>query len=933
VPGAPAWRCARPLLVAGYLAFVVASFASPLAPRVFWTMLLPLLVLFVVLAGFHPWRALCPLAAIGALGPRLAGEARRRVPEWLERGHFVLPFTILAALLVLRLVATNGDGRWLAGLLVALALAAVAVNARYSGKSWCNFFCPVGVVERIYTDPRSLRPTRNSQCVRCTACKKSCPDIDQENNYWRELVAPGRRFATYAFPGLVLAFYAYFWLRAGDWEAYFDGRWTRQPVTRELLLGPGFHFAPGVPAVAAAALTLVLFAVASWALFRTLDAATRGLVADAERHRHLLLALAAFAAFSLFYLFAGAPTLRKIPYGTRAFAFVAPAVAVLVLARRWGRSRSAYLREKGAAKLVRNWPFAGEPPADPIEAYARAQASTQAREQLVAGYAQTLRDVVADGLVDEQEVRLLDEIRRQLGITPREHEQVVARLGEAERRLLAGERVISVEERVQLESYGAALTEALLRGAAEREIEALRRSFGVGAEAHAALRARLRGGSGPLVERARRELAAERERRADREALAATETAASESGELLAFLLARAEEAARERVADLLALVGEGATIDDLEERPRSPVATGGATGVPLVERLTRLAGDADPFLRAAAVWHLAATGGQEAAALSAAGSDPDPLVREAATAGGRVASYAGRARIAKMQFLRRVPIFADLDPDDLLDLAELAVEEEVAPGSVICVQGVPDRGDLFVVLAGRAAVTVRDGTTERRIAELGTGEVVGELALLDGSARSADVRALEPLRVLRIPAPEFRERLLPRGRVARALLLTLTGRLRALTARSPTRRSGPGRRSTRRASPGRRRLSRAPAARLRRASSAAAPPSRASSSSWRTVPTRHGTHWPHDSSRKNAAMRRSDVREVHVSSKTSTTPEPSVAPRPASPSNVSGIVERVGATNTPAAPPSRMAWIGPPAGTPPASSSSSPSVVPKGTS
>ena len=33
---------------------------------------------------------------------------------------------------------------------------------------------------------------------------------------------------------------------------------------------------------------------------------------------------------------------------------------------------------------------------------------------------------------------------------------------------------------------------------------------------------------------------------------------------------------------------------------------------------------------------------------------------------------------------------------------------------------------------------------------------------------------------------------------------------------------------------------------------------SRASSSSWRTLPTRHGTHWPHDSSRKNWAIRRS---------------------------------------------------------------------------
>src|SRR5688500_19172643 len=122
-------------------------------------------------------------------------------------------FVFLASILVLRHVASNGDGRWIAGVLIGLALAAVAANAIFTGKTWCNCFCPVGVVERIYTDPSSLLPSANSQCVRCTACKKSCPDIDQENNYWRELTASGRRLATYAFPGVVFAFYWYFWLR------------------------------------------------------------------------------------------------------------------------------------------------------------------------------------------------------------------------------------------------------------------------------------------------------------------------------------------------------------------------------------------------------------------------------------------------------------------------------------------------------------------------------------------------------------------------------------------------------------------------------------------------------------------------------------------------------------------------------------------------
>ena len=70
---------------------------------------------------------------------------------------------------------------------------------------------------------------------------------------------------------------------------------------------------------------------------------------------------------------------------------------------------------------------------------------------------------------------------------------------------------------------------------------------------------------------------------------------------------------------------------------------------------------------------------------------------------------------------------------------------------------------------------------------------------------------------------------------------------------------------------------------------------SRASSSSWRTVPTRHGTHWPHDSSRKNWAIRRSVSTRSAVSSKTMITPEPSVAPAARVALEGERHVERVG--------------------------------------
>ena len=798
----------------------------PWQPRLFWTVLLPALVLFVVLGGFHRWRRLCPLAFFGALGPRLRPAAARRVPAWMERGYPALSLALLAALLALRLLATNGDGRWLAALLVALAVAAAAVNAVFSGKSWCNFLCPVGIVERIYTDPRSFARRANSQCARCTACKKACPDIDQENNYWRELAHASRRVATFAFPGVVLGFYGYFWLRHGDWEAYFDGRWTRRPADAELAFGPGFFFAPQVPAWLAAPATLAGLAALSYALFCGLEAIAGRFVVDAERRRHLVLSLAAFTAFGLFFVFAGAPTLRRIPGATRGFAFLTPAVATLVLAGRWRRSREGYVRDKGAAKLLRNWPFETPPPADPAEAYALVKATEQVREQVLAGYTATLREILQEGIVRDGERRLLDELRKQFGISEREHAQVVAGLEEEERERLAAGGRTGVEARVQLAGYEAALAEALVGGAGAAEIADLRRSFGIDEATHARLAERMRGGSGPLVARARRQLAEAERWAADRALLG--RGAPSEARELVLFLLRKAEDRATSRLLDVLESLGEAdvvrlcrgalAAVDGATRRaglrrlaeacPEASdevarlgrVLAGELAAEPDADEsaaLVRLAGDADPYLRAGVLWLRSESAGAETrpALLAAAASDPAPLVAVTAralagrAAGESAASYVERCPVERMQFLRRVPLLASLAADDLEEVAAFAREETVPAEGAICRQGVPDTGDLFVLLEGTAAVLVRiradDAASEREVAELGPGEVVGELSLLDGSPRSATVRPKGgAVRMLRIPGPAFRTRLLHREAVSRSLLLTLTQRLRRLAGR-----------------------------------------------------------------------------------------------------------------------------------------------------
>ena len=774
-------RWIRRGLAAGYVAIAALGFLVPWQPRVFWTMLLPLLPLAIVLMGFPTWRRICPLAFFGEAGRALDRDVKHRVPPWLERWFLPVTFGILLLLLVLRLVATNGDGRWLAGLLVGLAVAAIAANAFWSGKTWCNFFCPVGLVERIYTDPGSLRSgalsaaresslaermvstlrsAPSSQCAQCTACKRHCPDIDQENAYWKDATGAGRRLAFYAFPGLVLAFYLYYWLRHGDWEAYFDGRWTSLPASVELAFGPGFFFAPSVPAAAAATLTLAALSAASFAVFAGVEAVAARFVADRERRRHLVLAIAAFAAWNLFYLFAGAPTLRRLPYGTRAAAFVAPLVGAIVLSKRFGRTRERYIAEQGAARLLRNWEFDDPPPRDASEVYGWIKASRHAREKDLAAYANTVRDMIADGLVGSGELKLLEGVRRQLGISEREHEKILARLSEEERHLFSPGAESGVERRAQLGGYRSALAEALLRGARESEIDELRAGFGVTLEEHGRMLEEIRGASGPLIVRARRQLDRALELRRTLGVVGATEPTAARV--FLCSLLHKAREEGIDRVLELLEIAGDGPMIQalrrrlfagDLAERgmalellaaacpgasdltadlgvllARSAQVPEGNSESAEIEALAGLLGSADPYLRAAAVWAaapLVVAPPTDASAplhdaVTRARDDEHPLVRETAARFAGSGAPAARSSptpgspgalstIETMHLLHAVPLFSGLDPEDLHDLALYAIEETVAPPRALFEEGEADSDALFVILAGRVSVESGD--------------------------------------------------------------------------------------------------------------------------------------------------------------------------------------------------------------------------------
>jgi len=472
----------RGVLAVGYFAFAASGLFWSAQPQVFWTVLLPAFPLALVLMGFARWRRICPIAWSGSWGRRLKNPGHRRVPKWVEEWFFLIAFAVLLTMLTLRLLVANGDGRFVAGLLIGLAAAAAVVNRVFTGKAWCQFVCPVGMVERIYTEPRPLVRSASSQCVRCSACKKNCPDIDQENAYWKELQNPARRVATFAFPGLVLGFYSYYWLRAGTWAAYYDGKWTDVPASVDGLLAAGWFFAPAVPALLAAPISLLLCSAVSFVLFSVVGSIARGAKASDEEGRHYTLALAAFTAFNLFYLFAGAPVLLRLSGGVRLAAFAAAAVATLFLAHRWRRTRDGFLHDKAALKALRAWPF-DEPPPDRLEdVFITLKAHEKAHEHNESVYEEVLHELLHDGIVTPDEIAALEPVRVQLGVTKAEHEKILAKVlaehpADTER---------SLELRAQREGHRSEVTAAIAAGAAPHELVQIGRAHGLHEDDHAA---------------------------------------------------------------------------------------------------------------------------------------------------------------------------------------------------------------------------------------------------------------------------------------------------------------------------------------------------------------------------------------------------------------------------------------------------------------
>jgi len=132
---------------------------------------------------------------------------------------------------------------------------------------------------------------------------------------------------------------------------------------------------------------------------------------------------------------------------------------------------------------------------------------------------------------------------------------------------------------------------------------------------------------------------------------------------------------------------------------------------------------------------------------------------------------------VERIRFLRSVPLFKELTPEDLMKLAEIAEPAEYLATHRIFKKG--DPGDvLCVVVNGR--VEIKDGT--HLIASLGPHEFFGELAVLDHEPRSADAVCAEDTELLQIGGPDLEELMERRPEIPREVIRVLARRLRKTT-------------------------------------------------------------------------------------------------------------------------------------------------------
>lgn len=139
-----------------------------------------------------------------------------------------------------------------------------------------------------------------------------------------------------------------------------------------------------------------------------------------------------------------------------------------------------------------------------------------------------------------------------------------------------------------------------------------------------------------------------------------------------------------------------------------------------------------------------------------------------------------------EVDLLRRIPIFAQIDPNKLKLLALASERLTYADGQIVVQQG--DAGDAaFVIIDGKAEVIIETPTGPTTVAHLQRNDIVGEIAILCDVPRTATIRAEGSLQVLKITKDRFVRMLNDFPSLGLGVMRVLADRLARTTAELST--------------------------------------------------------------------------------------------------------------------------------------------------
>ena len=459
-----------------------------LGAPIFWGMVVPFVIFSLLIFGHEFWRRICPLSFLSQIPRALGiqrkhklvnpktGKTRYEIPKvqkntWLGRNHLYLQFALLYLGLCSRILFINSNRLLLPIFLIGTILAAMAIGFLYRGKTWCNYFCPMSVVQKIYGEPRGLLTSKAHEAERrtitqstcrtvnqegkeqsaCVACQNPCIDLDAQKSYWDGISRPQIQFIYYGYVGLVIGYFVYYYLYAGNWHYYLSGAWAHEEEQLSNLLNPGFYLFEqpiSLPKLVAVPLTLAVFTWGGYFLGRKLEKTYKSYLKrnnqpiNQAQIRHRMFTFCTFIIFNFFFIFAGRNFIYLLPWWLQyIFDVSIVLLSTIWLYRTWKLSSERYTKES-LAKLLRSQlsqldlslseflPESSLSQLNADEVYVLAKVLPGfSKNKRLETYKGVMQQAMSKGYIQSfNSLLLLRQVRLELDLTDEEHQQVLQEL-------------------------------------------------------------------------------------------------------------------------------------------------------------------------------------------------------------------------------------------------------------------------------------------------------------------------------------------------------------------------------------------------------------------------------------------------------------------------------------------------------------------------